>query len=285
MNLSARNPWPVRRKGAKAFARVDVLAIGLGLALLGMVALPTWGGFRTVGDAQWCVANFRQLTRGWQLYAEDHGGRLAGNLDGGEAMDPRSTNRTWASGWLDLGGSPANTNAALLRHSQLGPYVDSVAVYRCPADLSLNRGRTGVPRVRSVGMNSYVGQRPAPWTSGFRVFTNLNQIVDPSPATCLLFVDEREESVNDACFLISMEGYDPASAARTTLVDFPAARHEGGATMSFVDGHVETWRWVDARTRPGLRAGETLSLNVPMPNNPDVQRIQRSASRRIQSLP
>jgi len=134
-------------------------------------------------------------------------------------------------------------------------------------------------------MNSYVGQRALPWTLGYRLYTNLNQIVDPSPASCLVFVDEREDSINDGCFLISMEGYDPASPTRLSLVDFPAARHEGGATMSFADGHVETWRWADARTRPGLRPGLNLVLGVNQPNNPDIQRLQRSAARRIQSVP
>ncbi len=196
-----------------------------------------------------------------------------------------STNRTWAVGWLDFTASQANTNTALLRSSQLGAYVDSVSVYRCPADASRHRNGTGELRVRSVAMNSYVGPRPSPWTTGYRIFTNLASIVDPSPSECLVFVDEREDSLNDACFLISMEGYDPVQTTRTVLVDFPAMRHDGGATMSFADGHVESWRWLDARTRPGLRPGQTLQLNVNQPNNPDVQRIQRSASRRITPVP
>ncbi len=269
----------------RAFTRLEALTVAVALALIASVAVPTWGGARTLGDSQWCTANFRQLARGWLLYAEDHAGRLPGNLDGGDAMDPRSTNRTWAAGWLDFNGSSSNTNLALLRDAQLGPYVGSTSVYRCPADNSLSRARTGKPRVRSVAMNSYVGQRQAPWTSGYRMVTNLYQIVDPSPSSCLVFVDEREDSLNDGCFLISMDGYDPEQPARLFLVDYPAARHEGGATMSFADGHVETWRWADVRTRPGLRAGSNLPLNVNQPNNPDVRRIQEAASRRIQIVP
>lgn len=283
------DPEPVLPAGRgpeeRAFTRLEALAVGVGVAILALVALPTWGGYRTGGDQQGCLANFRQLTRAWWVYAEDHAGRLPGNLDGGETMNASSANRTWATGWLDFTASPANTNTALLRNSQLGAYVESVSAYRCPADGSRHRGGTGELRVRSVGMNSYVGSRPAPWTAGYRVFTNLNSIVDPSPSECLVFVDEREESLNDACFLISMDGYDPAQPSRVGLVDFPAMRHDGGATMSFADGHVEGWRWLDARTRPGLRSGQTLQLNVNQPNNPDVLRIQRSASRRVNALP
>lgn len=272
-------------QGLRGFARVEVLALCVAAGMLGLVALPTLGGFRTAGDLQGCMANFQQLTRAWLTYAMDHEGRLPGNLDGGFAQDPASVSRTWAAGWIDSSSSPANTNTRLLLDSQLGRYVDSVSIYRCPADVSRHRSGTGELRVRSVGMNSYVGERQAPWTAGYRIYTNLNAIVAPSPAEFLVFVDEREESVNDACFLISMEGHDPFQPNRTTLVDYPAMRHDGGATMSFADGHVEVWRWLDARTRPGLRPGITMPLGNPTPNNPDVLRLQRAASRRINAHP
>lgn len=284
--VRGRVTWGRSRKpGLRAFTRVEILALCVAVGMLGLVALPTLGGFRSVGDQQGCLANMQQLTRAWLTYAADHDGRLPGNLDGGFAQDPNSVSRTWAAGWIDSGSSPANTNAQLLLDSQLGRYVDSVSIYRCPADGSRHRSGTGDLRVRSVGMNSYVGERQAPWTAGYRTYTNLNTIVNPSPAEFLVFVDEREESVNDACFLISMEGHDPFQPNRTGLVDYPAMRHDGGATMSFADGHVEVWRWLDVRTRPGLRPGNTMPLNNPTPNNPDVVRLQRAASRRINAHP
>lgn len=129
-------------------------------------------------------------------------------------------------------------------------------------------------------MNSYLGTRLTPWTPGYRQFVPVQSIVDPAPAGCLLFVDEREDSLNDPCFLIDMNSFDPDRPTQRVMVDFPTDRHEGGATMSFVDGHVETWRWLDARTRPPLRVGVGLPLNLASPNNPDVARIQAAASRR-----
>jgi prepilin-type processing-associated H-X9-DG protein len=29
---------------------------------------------------------------------------------------------------------------------------------------------------------------------------------------------------------------------------FPGARHQGGANLSFADGHVEPWRWKEAKS-------------------------------------
>lgn len=267
------------------FTRVEALALAAALSLLSLLGLPTLGGLRAGADQQMCRANFAHLTRAWILYAEDNQGRLAGNLDGGEVMSAESTNRNWASGWLDFSGGSANTNEALLRNAQLGRYLEDVSVYRCPADLSLSRGSTGKPRVRSVAMNGYVGQRVAGWTLGFRIFTNLSSIVDPSPSGCLVFIDEHEDSVNDPCFFISMDGFDPAQSSQLSMVDFPASRHDGGASTSFADGHVESWRWRDARTRPALRPNQRLSLLVSQPNNRDIRRLQEAASRRTTSLP
>ncbi len=53
-----------------------------------------------------------------------------------------------------------------------------------------------------------------------------------------------------------MTSFSPRNPAAYTLVDFPADWHEGGDTLTFVDGHVETWRWRDARIMPVLVQGQ-----------------------------
>ncbi len=53
-------------------------------------------------------------------------------------------------------------------------------------------------------------------------------------------------------------------------MDFPASFHKGTGGVSFADGHAETHRWLDARTRPPVRYSNALQLNVRSPNNPDV---------------
>jgi prepilin-type processing-associated H-X9-DG protein len=81
--------------------------------------------------------------------------------------------------------------------------------------------------------------------------------------------------VNDPVFQVSMEGFDPKEPQRYRMVDFPASRHAGGATVSFADGRAEVWIWSDPRTTPPFRQGNLLQLLVPSPGNPDVERIQR----------
>ncbi len=61
----------------------------------------------------------------------------------------------------------------------------------------------------------------------------------------------------------------------------PASYHNGAGGVSFVDGHVETKRWRDARTTPPLRHINWLSaLVTTSPFNPDIAWLQQRATRR-----
>ena len=185
--------------------------------------------------------------------------------------------------WLDLiGATPDNTNTTLLLASQLGAYSRSPQIYRCPADRSVGPvpGGSSEPRVRSVSMNSYMGERSAPYTSGYRQFKNLAEIVEPSPRRALVFLDEREDSINDGWFAIDMNGYDPRTPEGYIIVDYPAAWHNRAGTVSFADGHAETRRWKDNRTMPTHRYGVPIALGQPSPENRDVAWLQERTSRK-----
>ena len=58
----------------------------------------------------------------------------------------------------------------------------------------------------------------------------------PGPSSTWVIMDENPATINDACLSICMQPY---------LVDYPANYHNGGAAISFADGHVEMHRWVD----------------------------------------
>ena len=64
------------------------------------------------------------------------------------------------------------------------------------------------------------------------------------------------------------------------IVDYPASYHGGAGGFSFVDGHSEIHKWVDARTKPVLRKGVEIPLNVPSPNNQDVLWMMERSTRR-----
>jgi prepilin-type processing-associated H-X9-DG protein len=262
-----------------AFTLQDLLVLLATVAILVLLHLPSHANHRVAGQRASCLENLRQLTRAWIIYSEDNQGRLTGNPDGNNV----NTNLTWAVGWLDLTHPRIdNTNWVGLMHSRLGEYLPSHSVLKCPADLSLGPvpGGERLPRVRSYSMNTYVGNRQFPYTSGYRQFRHMSDITDPSPAQLLVFLDERDDSINDACFQIDMRGFEPPLPDSYIIVDYPADRHNRAGNFAFADGHTETWRWQDVRTTPVHRPGQPLPLVQTSPNNPDVARIQAVSSRR-----
>jgi prepilin-type processing-associated H-X9-DG protein len=130
-------------------------------------------------------------------------------------------------------------------------------------------------------MNAYLGDRAAPYTGGYWQFRKYSEITSPSPSKAWVFIDEREDSINDGWFAVDMNGFDPLSSASYLIVDYPASYHNGAGGLAFADGHSEIRKWVDPRTVPPLRRGVELALGQPSPNNQDVAWLQERTTSKV----
>jgi prepilin-type processing-associated H-X9-DG protein len=295
--LDAGNRAPSSRllhpqQGASAFTATELVVLLGCLVFLILLQFSLLAGTRGQGNLAYCFSNHRQMSLAWLMFADENHGRLVGNLDGGGVQNIGNSNQTWVLGWFNfLGGSffppesggLANTNTMLLTtFSPLAPYLGRQAdPFKCPEDDSLSFGTRGAPRVRSISMNAYLGPRGGPFSSGYRQFPTLSDIVRNPPSKTFVFIDERPDSINDGWFPINMAGHEPEDPARYIIVDYPAKWHNNGANLSFADGHVENWKWHDPRTMPAYRQGMALPLNLLSPGNEDVARLQGAASHRI----
>jgi prepilin-type N-terminal cleavage/methylation domain-containing protein/prepilin-type processing-associated H-X9-DG protein len=264
---------------ASGFTLVELLVVIAIIAILLSMVLP---GLESAKQRAWttrCMSNLRQLTIAWQLYTGDNHEATPPNNPG--HMDHL---QHWVLGWYETANfTPDNTNTLYLKSSHLAPYLGSLGVWRCPGDRSTTRvpdSGAVFPRVRSVSINNWLGTDYI-WNrenggDAFKSIRKTTDMVRPSPAETYVFLDEREDSINDGYFVVTMN----ETGGDCRVVDFPGSYHRRGANFIFADGHAEAKRWRDHRTSPALVKGVDLQLNVASPNNPDVLWLQTHATGR-----
>jgi len=268
----------------KGFTLIELLVVIAIIAILASLLLPALVMAKLKAQTAQCTSNFKQIQLGWVVYNTDFTDFLAPNSDAGpgqhgqDAEDP-----SWVAGDMALiANAPADVDQctnmdylvgqAYAAFGSLGPYTKNGGLYHCPADHStVSYNGATYDRNRSLSMNSWVGFDTRDWmqpASGpsFKLNFKMGDLVAPGPAQTWVFIDERENSINDGWFAVDMVD----TGANATWVDIPAIRHNRGAVLSYADGHSEFKKWTDPIT---LSTG--LVPNTPSPNNADIAWLQQ----------
>ncbi len=261
---------------AVGFTLIELLVVIAIIAILAAMLLPALNRAKTKAQGISCLNNLRQMGLSWTVYAQDNNDRIPPNngndtsgwIDGVTQFYPN----TWCAGWLEFNNTPDNTNVLYLKRSHIYPGLTSLDVWHCPADQSMSRhGGVLYRRVRSISMNNWMNSRD-PWNGGtqYKILRKLADFVNPAPAMTWLLIDERQESINDAYFVVRMN----QQGAGCHIVDFPASYHNGAGGLNFADGHSEIHKWRDPRTTPPLQDNANITLDILSPNNQDVAWLQ-----------
>jgi prepilin-type N-terminal cleavage/methylation domain-containing protein len=238
---------------AKGFTLIELLVVISIIAILAAMLFPTLSRAKCRATGIHCMGNLRQLEFAWHMYSMDNNEVIIKNYWWSEAAHSDPFN--WLSGWLDprRADYSDNTNTLFLLDTQwaaLGPYSKSADIYRCLASRVTCReyGMT-YPVVRTVSMNVWMGWLTSPpsFNDGFHTFRKMSDFVRLPPTDALVFIDERDDSIDDGSFAIDM--------AADQVVNFPASYHCGSGGVTFADGHAEIHRWRSPEFQPPQQYG------------------------------
>ena len=245
---------------SRAFTLIELLVVIAIIAILAAMLLPVLAKAKAKGLQIACVSNYKQLQLCWQMYTDDNQDKLPPN-QARDYVAGRILMKSTEDSWLANSNAFLDGNADWIRAGCLFGYNKSLGIYRCPADKStvMNDGIT--PRTHSVSMSVYMNGITNPLEGWYQRFWHkLTQIRRPGPTRAMVFVDEHENSIQQNTFCCNSPAVDLFGTDKYQWISFPATRHNNGATFSFADGHVETWRWKETKTIE-------ISKELPQPHN------------------
>jgi prepilin-type N-terminal cleavage/methylation domain-containing protein/prepilin-type processing-associated H-X9-DG protein len=245
-----------------AFTLIELLVVIAIIAILAGMLLPALAKAKSKAQGAACLNNNKQLQLAWNIYHDDHDGRLV-IVTNWPPLSPY-TNQTWCTGWMNPAAAQyslaqgSDTNPIFYMNALLGKYMSSPTLVKCPGDKFKNP-LSRAPYVRNFVASGYMGggrygqplrTPPAPYSAGNSfIYWRASEIGKASDV--FVFMHEDPNSIDDGIMDASIG--PPGTAANTNAIgNRPAALHNFATSFAFADGHAELHRWVNLEIVNGV---------------------------------
>jgi prepilin-type N-terminal cleavage/methylation domain-containing protein/prepilin-type processing-associated H-X9-DG protein len=253
-------------KTRKGFTLIELLVVIAIIAILAGLLLPALSKAKIKALSVNCMSNLKQLQLCHAMYTGDFNDYFVLNYAFATAGDPEA--------WVQ-GSGKTNLTTAPIESGKLFPYNKSVAIYRCPAvttkTLTVNfQYPQGRIRTITYSMDYNVAGGSGTTPRVGAIFKT-SQVINPGPAKKSVFWEEDPRSIDNGAF-----GIDSYPSIR--FWNLPASHHSKRCEMSYLDGHVEIWKWknknVLAEGVPDPGVGAIVPASDDATNPADIRRMQ-----------
>ena len=248
------------KSSSTGFTLIELLVVIAIIAILAALLLPALAAAKKKAQAMRCIANQKQLSTAALMYANDNNDALVpvGSLSEQPPIsgvnpltDPAVAPLLQPGGKFAqfcAGNLQSTTMTAgqyfdnWIRAGLLYPYIQSIAIYKCPADLS--RCPYGAnpsfakDSDRTYSANCYMGGLNW-WNHNYKLYRKQTDLHSPGPDGIWYFIEENPASIDDCYFAMDPDRPD-------LWYNSPAVLHGFSSMISYGDGHVQVHKWTDA---------------------------------------
>jgi prepilin-type N-terminal cleavage/methylation domain-containing protein/prepilin-type processing-associated H-X9-DG protein len=259
MELAMRDPKLI--SGTKrGFTLVELLVVIGIIALLISILLPALRKAQETARRVHCASNMKTLTTAYMLYCDDNKQILPDSWPDRQPVNAR-TQIPWhrgdgyqsVQGW----GTQYGNKELAFKDGCLYKYINNVQVFHCAGDFSWHVGSFAI----NSNLNGEIFGNPKPLTKRSEI---------RKTSEVFVFIEENDLRYQWLGYNIGAYGVNKTG---TNWIDPPGSWHNNGTNVSFMDGHVEYWKWEPYTARmmydPNASRSSTPALK-------DYQRLQRA---------